>query len=589
MILPLIHRDAPPSIPSSSQLSTCGFPANNDIYGIGIRIGIYAQIIAVWFANYFLLSEVQVLRDTVSIFSVAVLIVSLIYASNPSSVHAVEAFILLQILAWSCIMGVRAKSSYTSVNFKSTVVRKVINEAINLASLCLHVWFWWEGLDRMVKTPCGTFLMYVVKTDMFGWARKVMMGLSVFVLTATVYWVGVEALRPWAFVRMRGVRGKFVRAVREWEEVQGREGADPLGIAVVDTDGNVDADADAVRESHECCSQYSCSRCSPVQSEFRLDREATLVNLPKRAATAPCGDLRPSPRISERATPHSTPGLAWKSPRPLSFSNPADQLSHPDFAILRQVYEGECYIQHCVSATPFNNAGAGKPLTPLTIIRSILSPRKHQSADEKDNPRPPPSWLKCHLHIWKTFLTFRFPPQSFVIYSDLRQSRLLDPLNGPFQMYASLTYASSLPPWPCISLASTLLLTAPSTPKKVRLAWYYALVDLCVHILVILQLELTLVWNRVNGLMGLWTSVGQLIPFIIGVGGLCLVGGRWIARWWEKRKRRESGKGLVGKEGVGDEEREGAVLGIEKEVREGYARWKETYETGLKRRGCGEV
>ncbi|XPS73225.1 hypothetical protein M3J09_005375 [Ascochyta lentis] len=54
----------------------CGFEGNNDIYGIGIRIGIYAQILAVWFANYFLFSEAQVLRDFVSIFSVAPLIVA---------------------------------------------------------------------------------------------------------------------------------------------------------------------------------------------------------------------------------------------------------------------------------------------------------------------------------------------------------------------------------------------------------------------------------------------------------------------------------------------------------------------------------
>jgi hypothetical protein len=85
-----------------------------------------------------------------------------------------------------------------------------------------------------------------------------------------------------------------------------------------------------------------------------------------------------------------------------------------------------------------------------------------------------------------------------------------------------------------------------------------------IHVVVILQLELTLRWNRVSGLSGLWTSVGQLIPFNIGVGGLSLVLGRWSVRAWAKRARRKgekSGWDGDGGENGGDEEEEGEIRG----------------------------
>jgi hypothetical protein len=97
-----------------------------------------------------------------------------------------------------------------------------------------------------------------------------------------------------------------------------------------------------------------------------------------------------------------------------------------------------------------------------------------------------------------------------------------------------------------------------------------------IHVVVILQLELTLRWNRVSGLSGLWTSVGQLISFIIGVGGLSLVLGRWSDRAWAKRATRKgekSGWDVDGGENDGDEEEEGEIRG----AREGYGRWREVY------------
>jgi hypothetical protein len=481
-----LHNAPSPVLNHATADPACGFEGNNDIYGIGIRIGIYAQILAVWFANYFLLSEVQVLRDSVSIFSVAILIVALIYTSSPSEVYAVEAFVLLQILAWSCMMGVRAKSSYSKATFsRGSLLRKVVCEIVNLVNICLHVWFWWAGLDDMKKTPCGTWLMmYVVKTNLFGWARTVMMAMSLFVLLCTIYWVVVEFLRPWTAWKVREKRKEFVEAVRAWEESQrssfGKETVEEKKDTVTDDDSTKHG-VSKQGPSHDGCSRALCSRCLPRRSGLGPARPLSLVRtrsdpLAQRTAEWKCFSRITSQEHSKRSSRTSIQEMSSPTtPTSSSSSHTHSETPEPkpDLSIIHEVYESELYIQDCVAASPYQMSTEGKPLTFPVIARSILFPKKYRSA-AAGKPAPP-SWFHCQLYSYIAFIKCRFPPQAFVIYSHLRQSRLLDPLNGPFQTYAAITYTSAsqtqkpLPPWTSVSLASSLLLTNPATPKKVWL------------------------------------------------------------------------------------------------------------------------
>ncbi|KAF1995367.1 hypothetical protein P154DRAFT_526409 [Amniculicola lignicola CBS 123094] len=572
-----------PGLESRSQ--ECGLTGNNDIYGIGIRIGIYSQILAVWFANYFLRSEIQVLRDTVTIFSVALLVTSIIYASSPSSVFSVEAFILLQILAWSCIMGVRAKSSYANVHFARTVVRQIVAGVINLSMYGLHIWFWWVGLDKMKKSPCGTYLLFVVsKTDMYGWARSAMQGIVLVAAATMLYWTMVDFCRPWLFVRTRRAKKSFETVVKRWDELHKK----------METQKKIEAqkEADEEKDIHGKDNEqsYEGEETPPHEEERRerevchLRREETLVSPPKAHIARP-SSIRSDSQIT----------LADISPTRFTKANTQELLSSPELSMLREVYESELYIQHCVSASPYKPTPSN-PVTPQLFLRSIFSSPPQVSGSENALQ---PTWFQCHCRIWKAFFTFRIPFQFYIIYLHLRDTRLLDPLNGPFQSYASLRYSTTsassppststplpkgkntLPPWPSVLLASALLIANPSAPKKVWLSLYYTLFDLAIHIIIIAQIELALVWNHVDGLTSLWGSVGQLIPFIIGTCGLALVIARLTARIWGKRRRRMQDKDGGGRAEMekGDENGMGE---LSEEVREGYEKWKEWYEREIK-------
>ena len=168
-------------------------------------------------------------------------------------------------------MCVPAKSSYSKGTFnRGSPLRCAVCEILNLMNICLHVWFWWTGLDKMRPTPRGTYLMiYVVKTDLFGWARKVMIAMSLCVLRYTVYWISVEFLQPWRLWSSRA-KEEFTAAVTLWQQQQDK-GDELDGNLRMKSLGIMDATyIPEERILHDGCSRYSCLHCSPWKSEFSL-------------------------------------------------------------------------------------------------------------------------------------------------------------------------------------------------------------------------------------------------------------------------------------------------------------------------------
>ena len=82
------------------------------------------------------------------------------------------------------------------------------------------------------------------------------------------------------------------------------------------------------------------------------------------------------------------------------------------------------------------------------------------------------------------------------------------------------------PHWHVLGLASEIQLS--QTPPKTQVSWKrQASVEFLFIAFIVVQLETTLVWNSIRGISVL-KSIGQLIPLIMGVGGLATV--LWIRR-----------------------------------------------------------
>lgn len=76
----------------------CAFPGNSDLYGLGIRVGIYLQLASTLLANACLSREVQEdARNTNAILMIAVF-AGMAYATIKNSLNSVEIFIMLTLL-----------------------------------------------------------------------------------------------------------------------------------------------------------------------------------------------------------------------------------------------------------------------------------------------------------------------------------------------------------------------------------------------------------------------------------------------------------------------------------------------------------
>ncbi|KAH8812416.1 hypothetical protein F5884DRAFT_855713 [Xylogone sp. PMI_703] len=73
-----------------------GFEGNGDLYGIGIRVGVYLSWFATLIANAFVQSRVSDLSDTNTLFILSNLI-ALIYASSKQTIQSVESFIVMNM------------------------------------------------------------------------------------------------------------------------------------------------------------------------------------------------------------------------------------------------------------------------------------------------------------------------------------------------------------------------------------------------------------------------------------------------------------------------------------------------------------
>jgi len=267
--------------------------------------------------------------------------------------------------------------------------------------------------------------------------------------------------------------------------------------------------------------------------------------------------------------------------------------------ILEDVYNGEIYLKHCLTARPSNQLAGCQAFLYKSLMRVLLisSPRYTDSPTTagiggESNIVILPSYLTCDLRIFKALVTLRFPGRAAALYTHLRRAYILDPWNGPYQVYAAIAYPSTLPQnvnkaavpsTSGASLASSLMILASQKKKKSGIRWSNATTDLSIHIFVILQLKFTIRWNAIEGLVGLG-SVGQLIPFIIGVAGLGLVGVRWV-EGWRRRHSRKSMEGGHSEEVAAQSDQEDGVGRLDQSAVEGYLRWKEAHEAWLKSQG----
>ena len=472
--------------PKQSNETDCGFAGNSDIYGVGIRIGYYTQALSVWIANYFVLSEAKTLRSTNLLFMFAVLIGLFALSNKSPHVFAIEAFLLLQLSFATFYIGVVDWTRYSKKYWRFSPGRNTLMSITNLCAIGYNAWFWWTGLDKMNKTPCGTYAFFFTRVDLYGWYRAMYRALSVPAILGAISVEINRSVEVLQYLRNRN------------EDVKGFYDSLRDSLADALSPWPPDPQSSAARLQEPPLLQTSSNSGSEVRSQSdKIDA----IDLATRTP------LPPSPGLRCDNGAHS--------PSDHTISIHEEGCPSIDLACLA---EAERYSQRVFDVSCAKHSAWHWDLyLPLVKIPlQIFIPSVHS-----------PRTLQRRL---KTFFAQR-PFRMSVLVPILQHAKSLNkfPTYGLIVLFEKAVIAPEYKDVDPRALQAILDFELTKLPKN-TFVWtmlYRASAALLIVIFLIVSIELCIVWNHIYGVASV-SQVGQLIPAVIGTGGLVKVLWRWV-------------------------------------------------------------
>lgn len=454
----------------------CGFVGNSDIYGLGIRIGYYTQVLAIYFSNFFLLAEARVLRASNALFLLSLAIVTLIYAFNAVSTQAIEVFILLQMGLCLAIVSILEGTRYSSKYVRLDKERLVLRTVLANFGIFYNLYFWWWGLDSMKRTPCGTYAFYFVRADLYGPMRTVMKVFAVTGLTwRTLFITSWDIGMVMRDFRLRRVRAAFVKQTQQrWPGKQRKD----------------------VISCHDCLIRNE--RAENLKPRERTKNSAA-ENAPisgekeNHTGTEPAGQLIRNIDVVELSISQTLPIVI----------SPSDE---PTF---EAVLEAEVYLNEIFSKM----SSVPEVTLKLAIQRTI----KASFADASTR------------HIKNTLATHSKALSLSISQWPRTVNRMLE-MNSK--------QGATVPHWQILIIASDVQLKQMPVIKPLWAWLWLAAQNFVITVLLIVQIELTIAWNGIYGLAEIRT-VGQLFPLCLGLGGLVKVFWQKGLHLWKGRRSSE--------------------------------------------------
>lgn len=153
----------------NTTIPICGFEGDQDVYGLGIRTGIYLQWCATVLVHNFLPEEVSSAEAINTGFQFSVFVALIYRTVTDSEMYGVEAYIMLMLcaggLSWrrttyavrSTLRDLRdlTEKGKHLLSDVATPVGIASGFAVDFAILCFGLWYIYKGLDGgMLEDPC---------------------------------------------------------------------------------------------------------------------------------------------------------------------------------------------------------------------------------------------------------------------------------------------------------------------------------------------------------------------------------------------------------------------------------------------------
>ena len=157
-------------------MAVCSFAGNNDMYGLGIRIGFYLQWIAVDLASWLAPNEVNGIRLTNSVFIAATFLALVIQVSlDVSNLQVVEVYIILlltfgyflffvPLYTWRLLTGYNpALDPFRFPHVPPGKVYSVLNFLLLVAVASFQLWFWFARVPHLDGQACQEYGFFFAK------------------------------------------------------------------------------------------------------------------------------------------------------------------------------------------------------------------------------------------------------------------------------------------------------------------------------------------------------------------------------------------------------------------------------------------
>ncbi|GAB1320952.1 hypothetical protein MFIFM68171_11162 [Madurella fahalii] len=162
------------SILPESRAEECSFEDESDLYGLGIRLGVYMQWISALIIVGFRFKGDNSLSQSYTMFLFAVFLAVLVITARSDPTHVAEMLVLTYIIFGGSfvISGTREKNAPIR-RFDLDTVSHVLNLSIMMclltAAAAYCAWFWLRGMYRgtFLETPCGTYGFLFAKVSLY--------------------------------------------------------------------------------------------------------------------------------------------------------------------------------------------------------------------------------------------------------------------------------------------------------------------------------------------------------------------------------------------------------------------------------------
>jgi hypothetical protein len=151
----------------SLQQSTCKHDGINDLYGLGIRICLYLQAVAL-VLSFALTKSPVALAQTASTVTLATFAV-LIRQTIRREITAVEVTIIYWLLSPQIFYGIMLIIRHAK-QWRTGIFSIIIWTAMRW----WYIYFWFAGMDRLPKQCETQYYFFFAKLDIFGWVRTLM-------------------------------------------------------------------------------------------------------------------------------------------------------------------------------------------------------------------------------------------------------------------------------------------------------------------------------------------------------------------------------------------------------------------------------